>query len=351
MAKDSVLTPVEKASISIKNFIFHIIIPGEEKPSYLSEVVLTGSQRSFFCERLAQAAEGTQYLFTDKNASTPMRCKRILDNPDSNFLEESKGIAQEFLNHHKRQMSSGVLIVALINVMRDNESIPLISLLKMDHTNVLEYLTEEKDGGVVAKLQEVLNTFVEDKSALQKVALIEINDKYSWDVLAKERKSADGVADYFKGFLSVTEREDASYWTRQAFSSVASWAFENKEKLPEDQDPSSYKLRAIKYLETHSEFNTKGFLDMVILDDNPDRRQELRDSLNERLADKGIAGQTFTPKPDSIKSGVRKNRRITKEGVTLEWEGEAKTAGIQFEKQPDGRQRIIIDTHGFSQES
>lgn len=349
MAKESVLTPAEKASITIDHFIFHIIIAGEENPTTLAEVVLTDEQRSFFRERLAQAAEGTQYLFTDPHASTPARCARILENPDEHFLGESIGLAQDFLNQHRRNMSNGVFVVAVVHLDRENERIPLISLIKMDHTRVLEYLTERTEGGLVAKLQEVLNTFVEDKSALQKVALIDAGEYYAWDVLAKERRSSEAITDYFKGFLSVKEREDPSHWTRQAISAVTSWALENKAELPDDQDPSSFKARAISYMETHGEFGTDGFLDMVVLDDDPDRRQVLRDGLYDRLAEKGVAGQTFVPKPGSIKKSVRRNRYVTHEGVTVEWEGDARTVGVTVESAGEGRQRIVIETHGFTE--
>ena len=309
MAKESVLTPAEKASIIIDHFIFHIIIAGEENPTTLAEVVLTDEQRNFFRERLAQAAEGTQYLFTDDHASTPRRCARILEDPGEHFLDESIGLAQDFLNQHRRNMSNGVFVVAVIHLERGNERIPLISLIKMDHTHVLEYLTEQTEDGLVAKLHEVLNTFVEDKSALQKVALIDPGEYYAWDVLARERGSSETIRDYFKGFLSVKEREDASHWTRHAISAVTSWAFENKPRTSQISF-INYKARAISYMETHGEFRTDGFLDMVVLDDDPDRRQTLRTSLYDRLAEKGVAGQTFAPKPGSIKKSVREKTNI-----------------------------------------
>lgn len=351
MAKESVLTPAEKASISIGHFIFHILIAGKEKPTTLSEVVLTEDQRKFFCDRFAQAAEGSQYSFTDPHASTPVHCERILDNPDEHFLGESVGLAQDFLNQHRRNMSDGVFVVALIDIDRGNERIPLISLIKMDHSRVLEYLTEETEEGLVAKLQEVMNTFVEDKSALQKVALIDHGDHYLWDVLAKERGSSEKITDYFRGFLSVAEREDASHWTRQAISAVTTWAFENQAALPDGETPSSYKARAITYMETHGEFTTDGFLDMVVLDDDPERKEVLRAGLYDGLAEKGVAGQNFSPKPGSIKRNVRRNRYLTHEGVTLEWEGDARTVGIGFEDTEDGRQRIVIETHGYSEKN
>jgi hypothetical protein len=88
---------------------------------------------------------------------------------------------------------------------------------------------------------------------------------------------------------------------------------------------------------------------MVVLDDNPDRRQALRASLYNRLAEKGVAGQTFVPKPGSIKKSVRRNRYVTHEGVTVEWEVDARTVGVTIEPADEGRQRIVIETHGFAE--
>ncbi|MDJ0807524.1 MAG: nucleoid-associated protein [Gammaproteobacteria bacterium] len=296
MPKESVLTPAEKDSIQIRYFIFHILIAGNDNPTTLHEVELTDEQRNFFCERLAQAAEGTQFVFSDRNASTPQRCERILQNPAESFSHESIGLAQDFLNHHRKNMSDGVFVVALVDVQRGGEEIPLISLIKIDHTKVLEYQTEETEAGLVAKLQEVINTFVEDKKALQKVALIDCGNHYGWDVLAKERYTAETIREYFRKFLSVVEREDASHWTRQAVRAVTAWAFQNEGELSEDA--SAYKHRAITYMNTHAAFETKGFVDMVLNEADPERRELFEVSLNDALAQKGVLGKNFLPSRD-----------------------------------------------------
>ena len=253
-------------------------------------------------------------------------------------------------------MSNGVFVVAVIRLLRDGERIPLVSLIKMDHARVLEYLTEETAEGLVAKLQEVVNTFVEDKSALQKVALIDPHDHYAWDVLARERGSSEKLTDYFRGFLSVTEREDASYWTRQAISAVNSWAFDNELKLPDCQAPSTYKSRAISYMETHGQFTTDGFLDMVIVNNDLVMEEAevegivtFRQSLQACLAATGVAGQTFAPKSGSVKRRGGHTKYVTHEGVTVLWEGDANTVGVSFEPAEEGRRRIIIETNGFSE--
>ncbi|HPQ25071.1 MAG TPA: nucleoid-associated protein [Gammaproteobacteria bacterium] len=345
MPKESVLTPAEKASIQIRYFIFHILIAGNENPTTLSEVELTDEQRQFFCDRLAQAAEGTQFVFSDRAASTPQRCERMLQNPADNFVDESIGLAQDFLNHHRRNMSDGVFIVALVDIQRGAEQIPLISLIKIDHTRVLEYQTQETATGLVAKLHEVINTFVEDKKALQKVALLDHGQSYGWDVLASDRNSPDKISEYFRKFLSVTEREHDSHWTREAVRAVTAWAFENEGALSDDA--SGYKHRAITYMDTHAVFETDGFIDMVLNEGDPQRRAQLHASLHDGLAHRGIAGQTFSPKPGSLTKTAKRNKWVTVEGVTVEWEGDADAAGVAFEELDGGRTRIVIDTSGY----
>ena len=149
--------------------------------------------------------------------------------------------------------------------------------------------------------------------------------------------------------MSVVEREDASHWTRQAVRAVTAWAFQNEGELPEDA--SAYKHRAITYMNTHAAFETNGFVDMVLNEADPERRELFEVSLNDALAQKGVAGQQFSPKPGSLPTNTKRNKRVTIEGVTVEWEGDPSAAGISFESIEDGRQRIVIDTTGFKQKS
>ena len=355
MAKESVLTSGEKSSIIIRHFIFHIISTNSEEPTTLAEVKLSQEQRQFFCEQLAKAAQGSQFLFTDSDASTPQRCKRVMENPEANFYAESVGLAKDFLSHHRKNMSDGVFIVALITVQRGDETIPLISLLKVDHAKVLQYRTEQTEIGLIAKLQELLNTFVEDNKALQKVALIDCGRYYAWDVLVQDRKAdnKNNITEYFRKFLSAKQREDDSYWTRIAISAINSWALSNSENLDLTNEASGYKHRAIVYMETHSEFDTDEFVTVVLNEADPKLHEKFKNSLNDWLSEKGISGQKFSPKPKSIPRNTKLNKRVTMEGVTVEWEGDSSAAGITFVPIKDNqqrviRQRVIIDTDGFS---
>lgn len=341
MSKESVLKQDEKDSINIKKIIFHIIIPDGFNPIYLDEVILTENQLIFFKNRLIDASEGTQYSFKDKTTSEIYKqCILLLDSPDTNFLNASKRITANFKSHHNKNTSEGVFIVALAEIMNERS---LIFLIKMDHKIVYEY----KKHGNKALLEEIKNTFIEDKKVLQKVALVDVSDYYAWDVLAFDRTAPSGITEYFKNFLEVTERETAYRLTEKAISFVRQWALENKLQLDPTQDISHYKGRAISYLNSHDLFFTDEFIDFVIFDEDSNRKSTLKHSLYESLVEKGLAGQTFAPSIGVISKKTKKNVRVTSEGLKLEWEGEPNDVNIIIPNQPDkndGLYHITIKT-------
>lgn len=130
-----------------------------------------------------------------------------------------------------------------------------------------------------------------------------------------------------------------------AIRTVNAWALSyDKKDLPEDS--SSYKHRAISYLQNNSEFDTEGFANMVVKDDDAKRKEKLIQSLKEKLVERGISVQhKFKPQPNSIDRKIQRNKRTTKEGVTITWEGDMDSVGIKIEALEDDRQKITIETN------
>ena len=89
---------------------------------------------------------------------------------------------------------------------------------------------------------------------------------------------------------------------------------------------------------------------MVVFDQNQERSEQLKASLRTQLAEAGVEGQEFEPKPNSLNSSVVKNTKTTREGVTIAWDGDASTVGISFESLQNGKERIIIETSGYTKE-
>lgn len=345
MAQESVLTDMEKESFHIEKFIFHIIIQQQHTPEYLEEVKLTDVQEDFFKKRFSEVSEGTQYIFIDKAKSALYHsCKEIINNPETHFVEMSKTITMAFKQHHNKNTNDGVFITALVSV---NKSRKLIFLLKLDHKIVYQYKRERSK----AILNEIKDTFVEDKKAIQKAALIDISEYYIWDVLAKDRTAANtegSIRDYFSKFLTVTERETPSKLTENAVKFANRWAITNISDLDPGQEPSTYKSRAIAYLQSASKFKTKDFIEAVINfdDENVDRRQALKKSFKKYLDESGMSGQSFIPNKNSLTKTRKKNVRMTAEGIKIEWEGDPGESNLTIptRQDADGLYHILIKT-------
>lgn len=343
MKKESVLSESEKASFDIKKFIFHIIIENQLQPIYLDEVNLEEDQLRFFTQRLVDVSEGVQHIFVDRDKSEFVRdCETLIANPKADFLKMSKKLAYSFKQFHSGQTSNGVFIAALVNVEGKRD---LIFLLKLDNRKVYQYRLK----GTKALLKELTQTFVEDKKAVQKSALIDVSDHYAWDVLAKERNPPAKMAlrTYFSKFLTVTEKDVPSTLTPKVVRAVRAWAIENIQDLDPNQDVSSYRARAVGYMMGAAMYKTEDFVDAVIMDEDEGRREILTRSLKEYFDEVGMSGQSFIPNKASLKTAERKNIRETAEGVKIEWEGEAAQNNISLPKEKDkhdGLFHILIKT-------
>lgn len=345
MAKTGVLGAREKGSIQIEHFIFHIIRKDDDRPRFLVEVELTPAQRTFFSQRIADSAEGTQYVFRDKvEGTTARRCQRIISDPESTFLDESRHLTTDFKEQHRGNVSDGVFVIALFTAEMDGARVPMIALIKMDHRRVLEYVIEETDEGRKAVMKEIMNSFVEERAAVQKSAIIDISENYEWDILASERSNRIGIAAYFRLFLYADERQSPSTLTRNSITAVGAWAKGHKGQLLEPA--RAYRQRAIQFMEDNDNFETERFLEVVVHDKDDERKQVLMDSLRVELEERGIAGQRFSPSPASIPGKDKKNKVQTAEGVTIIWQGSDEAANIDISKEPgqDGMYTIMIKT-------
>lgn len=342
MARESVLSVADKEAIKIEKLIFHIILKDDAQPHFLDELEITEEQTTFFKDRLADSAQGRQYIFT-KDAAVKKLTQDIIASPEDNFIKVSKDLTDRFKTTHSGNTNDGVFVISLASIRNRK----LLFLVKLDHKKVIQYQLK----GNKALLEEVKNTFVEDKSAIQKVALIDIGDGVVWDVLVYDRSKPSSITEYFRNFLSVVERETESVLTANAVSFVLKWASQNKALLDPEQNPSQYKNRAIEHLYNVDVFETDTFVKAVIKDDNSDRRKKQEVSLQDFLTAKGLSGQTFNVNRNALTRKTKKNVRQTAEGVKIEWTGDARDHNITIPNEPNnnGVYRIVIETNDIQE--
>ncbi|MDP2102685.1 MAG: nucleoid-associated protein [Methylotenera sp.] len=345
---EGVLNQAHRESLEIVEFIFHIIDPDAEDGQevvYLDEVQLQARQKAFFLERLKEAAEGTQYIFKPDAVDLKSKCLAMAENPE-NFIEISRQITQSFSGHHEGQMSGGVFVIASVRYLTSaNNWQKLIFLIKMDKGSSFSYKYTEVNGKRIAVMSEIENALNETKAAIQKSALVDVSNIFAWDLLAFDRVKKPTIGEYFRGFLGVTERQQDSVLTKAAHAIVKKWAKRlDNEQMPEGEDALGYIGRALNYLTDHDSFDTEDYLNAVIRDENVERKALLSISLREELANAGVAGQTFTPKPNSLPGKDKKQVYQTAEGVIVTFQGDKDAAGLTIVDLGNDRKRIIIET-------
>ncbi len=359
MSKESTLTQSQKDSIQIEKFIFHIITVDNEEPTYLDEVTLTNEQKVFFKNRIAEVAEGTQYKFVDKAHNILAGLCTNLASSEQNFIDKSKTICNDFKSHHSGNMTDGAFIIATFKMLNtDDSNISLIALIKMDQKKVLEYELEVTEDGRKAKMREIADSFIESKEAVQKVAIIDVSNVFAWDILAKERKKSEGIADYFKNFLNAQMKDTPSSLTKKTVSEVTKWAKLHTDLLkdiPEleerTSDYASYvKSRAIGFINANDgvTFNAENFITHIfnleqLTDDSKEKVELLHNNMKEHLTTTGVYGQVFIPRPSAITKTIARTKKRTEEGVVIEWQGNPEDKGIKIDV-VNGKKRITILT-------
>lgn len=344
--KESVLSQAEKDSFEIDAFIFHIIKKNEALPQYLEGVTLEEGQKLFFKERFSEVAEGVQHEFIDKDSGVTFNLyKTMMNCSDEVFLKTSKDLATDFKRLHGGNTSDGVFVISRVKLVENKR---LIFCLKIDDKKVYQY--DIKDAK--ASLREIINTFVEDKKAIQKSALIDTSGHYKWDVLAidKNPTGITALTKYFSSFLEVRELDSPDSLTRKAVSAAKEWAIGHGNLLGLKYSPAEYKQKAIDYLNGAAKYSTTRFIEALIWEDlsileDEKKRKEIQNSLKSHLDYKGLSGQSFIPKTNALTLREKRHVKQTREKVKIEFTGDLKSNNITIsDKAADGYFTIQIKT-------
>ena len=368
MSVNATLTEAVRESIQIDSFIYHIIRKDAEKPDYTDAVKLNSEQKIFFEERIQAACDGTQFAFSaPENNSCKEDCEQILGDVDGKFKELSKRLTLRFFDAHNKSMSDGVFIVAVISVLISGERRSLLSFLKVDFSTVYQQKVNLVEGESVVSLERVIDSLADSTQSLQKWAIVDPSDLFAWDVLASQRgitatkKDTEvAISKYFRSFLQVHVRENASTLTRSSISEAGKWA-RSLTDLPTDMIRSDFRARAVNYFENNENFDTDSFIDQVLgayvkegmSEEESQARKALREShrqaFRETLAEAGIAGQVFESKPSSIPNANKTTTLKTRTGLKLIFQGQRDQHNIEIIE--EGNEKVItIRTSHFDEE-
>ncbi len=212
------------ANLTIERFIFHVIHDGSDEPQLLEEMP-AGDYEPFFLDLVLDCAKGNRYLFNDQSYT----CRQLRDilEDSSLFQQKSQELARSF--HLAATSAAGPGILFFMQLASEDKR--FFALIKYDNQRVLQYRIGEGQG---VSLDELTNTITQNRSALQKSALIYLGDEES-ELLARDRQASGGeIASYFRSFLDARRKQDQEEITRALQGAVRETVHRHATELPDD---------------------------------------------------------------------------------------------------------------------
>jgi hypothetical protein len=296
-------TPFSKDDLSfltINRFVFHVVHDGAA-PQLLEEVPV-GSYEDFFVDLVVDSTRGSKFYFND-NSQTQELIASILDD-ENQFQQVSRQLATNFHAAASGSVSAGIFF--FMHLKSDSNN--YFAMIKYDNQPVLHYSISDAHS---VSLDELTNTITRDRRALQKSALICL-DNDEFQVLARDRQSSGGdIANFFKGFLNVCRAQDEKTLSRALHQAVVSTVNNHAAELPVDisREASDRFARSIEEGARNSDALYKS-----LFGDECD--VSIRDTFDEQLRRRGIEDVPFDLDDESLRK--QRRRYKTSGGITLQ---------------------------------
>lgn len=331
-------------TISIERMIFHVVGPKQTEPELLTEVDDISPYADFFIERLHNSLHGSLYHFSTAS-SLRDHINRALDDPNA-FVEVSEILARRFQEYYDvdKRLVAGVLMLFLLRRGDDR----LAAVVKFDNTRVISYETQDIPGGrKKAVLTNLLNTFVQERAAMQKSAVITILPQ-GGSLVCTDRAGQHGdLTDRFREFLDARRDLTHAQMTKRLYESLLTTGRECAAELPAEViGQMGARIRAA--LRTDAGYNPEDPSALLVSAFGPlDNDSRVHATFARHMKAAKILSEPIRFDDAEL---PRSSRHIkeTDEGVQVIYPPEAEQNGyIRFEPGQGGRKRVIIETSGF----
>ncbi|RXH35243.1 hypothetical protein XH84_05770 [Bradyrhizobium nanningense] len=334
--------------LSIQRMIFHVVGPSDDDFQLMDEIDASGFE-SFFLARIRETNIGNRFNFIGPDAGVCPSLRSIAESA-TKFVQRTKQLTESFQSGHKSapMSSRGAFIVAQLGGLE----VPAFALIKFDDQTVLRYQqTRKEDGSVRAKVTEVDNTFIEDRKAMQKSALIVLNENQDGGELAVyDRVNKCNVSEYFKTFLGVRRLYTPTDATGRFVDALHASVIRFKSLMPDAVKRNWRKnlhdaVQARETIEPGEDLNVFGSQVFGAFWQDKNFRKHVDRSLHQ----KRISGEVIEIDKERVKPPPMR-RLKTRENVLIIYPKQLDDAGdslVKVEKQPDGSATITIRTSGI----
>ncbi|OAH17457.1 hypothetical protein AX289_30515 [Methylorubrum populi] len=335
----SFLTDEEKDALTIRRMIFHVVGKSLEDPILLDEITPPQHQ-DFFLERVKSSLRGNLFAFRDR--STTEDILREIATGGGNFTERTQALALDFQSRHKKTMSVGVFFIFELGA---GDGATIYALVKYDNEDVVRYVLEA-GGSSVPKLERFQESFVRKPEAMQKIALVRLDDGAGGRIMVRDRSNTAHISDYFEGFLQARRVNAATDMSEKLMGALKDTFKANRDSLPEEIKKSGVN-RIYEVLRQGPRFDPEDCEPLVTacFGVQPENSKVRRD-LVRNLRNRGVSEETFDVSPERIQK-PRRHRMETVEGVQISYDEENRPA---VHGREDGRQEIVIVTAGLTRD-
>jgi hypothetical protein len=314
----------------VERIIFHIVGPKLKTPLILTEVEDPSTHSDFFIDRLIETAKGTAYNF---NAASGVKDQVSLAiSSDHAFVDCSEILATRFqeLYENDKRLIPGVLMLLKIRCGEKHYA----AIIKYDDIKVISYKTQATiDGKVKPILDLILNTFVQDKKALQKSALININNN-AGQLVCIDRSGKNGdITDMFKKYLDSSRKFSHETLVDRLLLALIETATTQKDIIPTEIF-RKIRTAAKDAISTLQSFNPKSPATLLHALFGPLHTDEkIKSTFEKALKKQKIANETIKAPAGYYKKPAKKIRE-TQEGVRVIYTQEHVDSGaIKFENE------------------
>ena len=182
----------------IERSVFHIVGPRREHFQLLEAFDAT-PHASFFLGRIRSINTGNRYSFLS-DAAVRTQLARI-DADLAALQEESEKLADAFDQGHRGSSAIGAFMLLALNCRTGR----VFALLKFEDEKVLSYaFSAGSSGRPKPTLGEIKRTFVQNRNALQKAALIRLHPVAD-DISVIDHQNPQRPAAYFEQFSACAD--------------------------------------------------------------------------------------------------------------------------------------------------
>jgi hypothetical protein len=299
----------ELNSLVIEKSVFHIVGPRREHFQLL-EAFDAAPHASFFLGRIRSINTGNRYSFLS-DAAVRTQLARV-DADLAMFQAESEKLAGAFDEGHRGSSAIGAFMFLALGCPTGRA----FALLKFEDEKVLSYaFSAGSSGRPKPTLGEIKQTFVQNRNALQKAALIRLRSEAD-DIFVIDHQNPQRPAAYFEQFLGVRRQRNETELTKKLIDVTKQVVLQYKDDLPPDSVRTLSK-RLFDASQSGASVDGERADDLFrsIVGPLPDESAALKTFRNKLLRE-GMAGESFVLEKSAV--SAPRNRRVeTASGVRI----------------------------------